>query len=107
MVFDALKSVVFAALGAQETVRKFAEDLVKRGELSESQGVHLVKEWSEKVTKTGSDISTNISETFTKTLEKMNLPTKDDIDKLNRKVNALSARVTELEQKGQIPDKPE
>jgi polyhydroxyalkanoate synthesis regulator phasin len=97
MIIDTLKEFMMATLGAQEMLKSFVEDLVKKGELSESQGMKMVKEWSEKLGKTGSEFSSNISETISKTLEKMNLATKEDIEKLNKKVNSLSARLSTLE----------
>ena len=42
---------MLAGFGVQEKVKEFVDDLVKKGELSESQGAKLVKEWSEKVRK--------------------------------------------------------
>lgn len=96
-VFDVVRNAVMAGFGVQEKVREFVDELVKKGELSESQGAKLVKEWSEKADKSTTDWSKSISEIVTKTLEKMNMPTKDDIEKLTQKVEALSARVKKLE----------
>lgn len=101
-VFDLVRSAVLAGFGVQEKVREFVDDLVKKGELNESQGAKLVKEWSDKAEKGSSEWNKNLSELMTKTLEKMNLPTKDDIEKLNRKVQNLSARVKKLE--GSVED---
>ncbi|MEW6118008.1 MAG: phasin family protein [Nitrospirota bacterium] len=96
-VFDIVRNAVLAGFGVQEKVKEFIDDLVKKGELSESQGAKLVKEWSEKAEKSTTDWSKSISDVITKTMEKMNIPTKDDFDKLNKKVQNLSARVKKLE----------
>ncbi|HXW68867.1 MAG TPA: phasin family protein, partial [Dissulfurispiraceae bacterium] len=56
-----------------------------------------VKEWSEKADKGATDLNKNISELMSKTLEKMNIPTKEEFDRLNKKVLTLSARVRKLE----------
>lgn len=96
-VFDAVRNAVLAGFGVQEKVREFVDELVKKGELSESQGAKLVKEWSEKADKGSTDLGKSLSEIVTKTLEKMNLPTRDDIDKLNNSVQNLSDRVKKLE----------
>lgn len=101
-IFDVLRNALLAGFGVQEKVKEFVDDLVKKGELSESQGAKLVKEWSEKVEKNTEDIGKSISEMVTKTLEKMNLSTKEDIEKLNQKIDALASRVTKVEgDKGQ------
>ena len=96
-VFDVMRSALMAGFGVQEKVREFIDELVKKGELSESQGAKLVKEWSEKVDKSSSEWNKSISDIMSKTLEKMNIPTREDIEKLNKKLNNLAARLKKLE----------
>lgn len=96
-LFETVRNAMLAGLGMQQKVSEFVDELVKKGELSESQGAKLVKEWSEKAEKGTEGLTKNFSEILTKTLDKMNLPTKDDIEKLNKKVQALSVRVKKLE----------
>lgn len=98
-IVDVLRNAMLAGFGVQEKVREMVDDLVKKGELSESQGAKLVKEWSEKVEKNTEDIGRNLSDVVAKTLEKMNLSTKDDIAKINEKIDALSERVSKIEGK--------
>ncbi|MBF0336562.1 MAG: hypothetical protein HQL05_01895 [Nitrospirae bacterium] len=97
MILNSLKNAMFAALGAQEMVMELVDKLVQRGQLSEAQGVKLVKEWTDKINQTGTDISLNLVDVVHKTLERMSLPTKEDVDALAKKVNFLTARVGELE----------
>ncbi|MFA4827718.1 MAG: phasin family protein [Thermodesulfovibrionales bacterium] len=96
-LFETVRNAMLAGLGMQQKVREFVDELVKKGELSESQGAKLIKEWSEKAEKGTEGLTKNFSEILTKTLDKMNLPTKDDIEKLNKKVQALSGRIKKLE----------
>src|SRR5208337_3271472 len=96
-IFDVVRNAIFAGFGVQEKVREFIDELVKKGELSESQGAKLVKEWSEKADKGTSDLNKNLSDLMSKTLEKMNIPTKEEYDRLNKKVQHLSARIRKLE----------
>lgn len=95
--FETVRNALLAGFGMQQKVKEFIDELVKKGELSESQGAKLIKEWSEKAGKSTEGFTKNLSEILTKTLEKMNLPTKDDIEKLNKKIQALSNRVKKLE----------
>jgi polyhydroxyalkanoate synthesis regulator phasin len=95
--FDIVRNAVLAGFGAQEKVKEFIDELVKKGELSESQGAKLVKEWTDKAGKSSAELSKNISEVITKTLERMNLPTKGDIEKLDKKIQSLSVRLKKLE----------
>ncbi len=95
--FDVVKNALLAGLGLQETVREFVDDLVKKGELSESQGAKLFKEWSERAEKSSDTLSRNLSDLITTSLKKMNIPTMDDMEKLNKEVDALSRRLAALE----------
>ncbi len=96
-IFDVVRNAVLAGFGVQERVKEFIDDLVKKGELSESQGAKLVKEWTEKADKSTSDLNKTISDIITKTLEKINISTKEDLDKLNNKIDAMSERLAKLE----------
>ena len=96
-IFDVVRNAIFAGFGVQEKVREFIDELVKKGELSETQGAKLVKEWSDKADKGTSDLNKNLSDIMSKTLEKMNIPTKEEYDRLNKKVQHLSARIRKLE----------
>ncbi len=89
---------LMAGIGIPEKLNELVDDLVQKGELSESQGAKLVKECSDKVSKSGEDITKGITETVNKALEKMNIPTADEIEKLNKKVTSLAARVKKLEE---------
>lgn len=94
---DVLHKALMAGLGVPEKVKELIDELVKKGELSESQGSKLVKEWSDKAGKSGETLSKNLTELVNKTLEKMNIPTREEVEKLEKKLTALSARVKKLE----------
>ena len=59
---EVLHRALMAGLGVPEKIGEVIDELVKKGELSESQGARLVKECSEKAGKTGDEINKNISE---------------------------------------------
>lgn len=96
-IFDVVRNALLAGFGVQEKIKESIDELVKKGELSETQGAKLVKEWSEKAEKSSDELTKSISDVLAKTLEKMNLPTKENIEDLNKKIKALSARVKKLE----------
>jgi polyhydroxyalkanoate synthesis regulator phasin len=95
---EVLHKTLMAGLGVPEKIGEVIDELVKKGELSESQGARLVKEFTAKAGKTGEEVNKAFSELVGKVLEKMNIPTRDDFEKLNRKVTALSARMKKLEE---------
>ena len=96
-LFDIIRNALLAGYGVQERVKEFVDELVKKGELSESQGAKLVKEWAEKAEKNTEDISNSLNDLLKKAVDKMKIPSKEDIDSLNEKVNALSERISKLE----------
>jgi polyhydroxyalkanoate synthesis regulator phasin len=99
-ILDIIRNAMLAGFGVQEKVKEIIDDFVKKGELSESQGAKLVKEWSEKVDKNTEDISKSLNELVQKALDKMSLPSKDEIAKLNEQVSGLSERIKKLEETG-------
>ncbi|MGD2080951.1 MAG: phasin family protein [Nitrospirota bacterium] len=99
-VFETIRRMMLAGFGATEKFKEVVDDFVKRGELSESQGAKLVKEWSEKAEKGSADLDKTFGEVVSKTLEKMNLPSRDDLKRLEDEVESLSARIEKLEKGG-------
>lgn len=97
MLFDTVRKALLVGLGVQERVKEFIDELIKKGELSDAQGAKLLKEWMGKAEESTKSLNKTITEFVGKTLEKMNLPSRDEIDKLSRKVQALSVRVKKLE----------
>ncbi len=95
--FDVVRNALLAGFGVQEKVNEFISELVKKGELSESQGAKLVREWTDKADKSTEQFSKSLSDIITKTMEKMTLPTNEDIEKLNKKIQSLSVKVKKLE----------
>jgi polyhydroxyalkanoate synthesis regulator phasin len=97
VVAEIVKKALLAGLGAQEKAKEFIDDLVKAGELSKSEAATLVKEWTSKAEQSTKDIDVKVKDAVTGVLEKLNIPTKDDFEKLEKKVQTLSARLRKLE----------
>ncbi len=95
---ELIHKTIMAGLGVPEKINEVVDELVKKGELSESQGANLVKECSDKISRTGEEINRTVSDVIEKALEKMNIPTREDVDKLNKKIMSLSSKVKKLEQ---------
>ena len=102
IINEIVHKALMLGIGVPEKVRELVDELVEKGELSESQGAKIVKECSEKVSKSGDELSKTVSELINKTLEKMNIPTGDEVKKLQNKLTALSARVKKLEESSQV-----
>jgi polyhydroxyalkanoate synthesis regulator phasin len=96
-VADIIKHAMLAGLGAQEKAREFVDELVKAGELSKSEAATLVKEWTSKAEESTKDIDLKVKDTIAGAFEKLNIPTRDDLEKLEKKIQGISARLSKLE----------
>ncbi len=92
-VFDVAKKALLAGLGVQDSVRGLVDDLVKKGELSDAEGAKLVREWMAKAEERAKEIEQKVNERVSKTLGTMNLPTRDDVTRLEKQIQNLSALV--------------
>lgn len=97
-IIEIIRNAMLLGFGVQEKVKEFVDEVVKKGELSESQGAKLVKEWTEKAEKNTEDISNSLNDLLKKTIDKMKLPSKEDIDKMNEQIVALTERIKKLEE---------
>ena len=97
-MLDIVRKALLAGLGAQERAKEFVEELVKKGELNQSDAAKLMNEMMAKAEKSGEEIDKKIGEIVEKTLDKLNLPGKRDIERLEATIQALSNRVKALEE---------
>ncbi len=96
-VAEIIKRAMLAGLGAQEKAREFVDELVKAGELSKSDASSLVKEWVSKAEDSRREFDNRIKDAIAASLEKFNIPSREDIEKLEKKIQNLSARLAKLE----------
>jgi polyhydroxyalkanoate synthesis regulator phasin len=96
-VAEVIKRAMLAGLGAQEKAKEFVDELVKTGELSKSEGASLVKEWVTKAEESTKDMDHKLKDAVAAAFEKLNIPTRDDMASLEKKIQSLSARLTKLE----------
>lgn len=104
-ILETVQKLLMAGLGMQEKVKEFIDELVKKGELSETQGAKIVKEWSKSAGKTKEEFDKNLVDLINKALEKVNIPTKDEMDELKKKLQSLSVRVKKLEESSPAKEK--
>src|SRR5512143_2440597 len=97
MVSEVIKKAMLVGLGAQEKAKEFIDELVKAGELSKSEGATLVKEWVTKAEESTKDMDHKVKDAIAAAFEKLNIPTRDDLASLEKKVQSLSARLAKME----------
>jgi poly(hydroxyalkanoate) granule-associated protein len=99
-LFDAARKVLLASIGAvalaQEEVEEFVNRLVERGEIAEKDGKKLIRETMEKRRKQTQKAEEQMDRRLKDILDRMNVPTKSDIDALSAKITALTKKVEEL-----------
>ena len=99
-LFEITRKVLLAGVGAvalaQEEIEDFVERLIERGEIAEKDGKKLVREVMDKRKKDVSKAEDETSKRVYEILDRMNVPTKRDIDALGEKIAALTTRVEEL-----------
>ncbi len=96
-MFEPVKKAILVGLGIQEKLREYVDDLVKKGEVSKEQGGSLFRDLMSSAEKNMEGLEKTWREMIHSTMERMNLPTKEDLENLEKKVNALSRRVAKLD----------
>lgn len=96
-LFQAVRKVVLASIGAvglaQDEVEDLINRLVKRGEIAEKDARKLIREVGEKRSqRAGKSVDKQMEKLF----DRMNVPSKTDIEALSEKIASLTAKVEEL-----------
>ena len=99
-MYEVSRRILLAAIGAvalaQEEVEDIINRLVDRGEIAEKDGRQLVKEMLEKRRERRKYLETKLNRRFHDTMERLDVPTKKDIDDLSVKIAELTKKVEEL-----------
>ena len=99
-LFEPLRKIVLASIGAialaQDEMEDFIQKLVDRGEIAEQEAKKLMNEVLKKRKKEAEKTETDIQKGLVSVLDKMNVPTKTDIETLTKKVNELSKKIDQL-----------
>ena len=97
---DLLRKVLLATLGAaviaQEEVEALINKLVERGEIAEKDGKKLMHEMMDKRKSKTQEVEEEFNKNLKDVLERMNIPTKSDIDSLSQKIAGLSKKIDDL-----------
>ncbi|MCB0007582.1 MAG: phasin family protein [Anaerolineales bacterium] len=96
--------VLLASIGAvvisQEEISSFVGRLVERGEIAEKDGRKMLSDVVERrreaTNKLTDRASNELDRRIESVLERLNVPTKKDFDKLTSKINGLSRKIDQL-----------
>ena len=99
-ILESLRRVLLASVGVValtiEEMGDLVDKLVERGEIAEQEGKKLVVEIKEKRKKKTDEAEDAASTRMRDMMERMDIPTKSDIDALSTKIATLSKKVDEL-----------
>ena len=99
-LYEAARKVLLAGIGAvalaQDEIEDFIDKLVELGEIAEQDGKRLFSEIMDKRKKSTEKAEDEFTKRVEEILDRMNVPTKDDINKLGQKITNLTKKVDEL-----------
>ena len=99
-ILESLRRVLLASVGAValtiEEIGDLVDKLVERGEIAEQEGKKLINEIKQKRMKNADEAEDMASTRMREMMDKMDIPTKSDIDDLSAKIATLSKKVDEL-----------
>ena len=97
-MFDIIKKAMLTGVGRAAMTRdkfeEMAKELTEKGEMTEKEGRELVDELVKKSEKAKKDLETKMEGIVEKVLEKMNLATKEDISKIEKRLKRLEKKET-------------
>lgn len=90
---DLLKKVMLAGLGAfaitREKAEEIVDELIKKGELTEDKRLKTVQDLLDKAREQEDALNAKVAATVKNVLEKLDLPTRKDIARLEKKIDQL------------------
>jgi poly(hydroxyalkanoate) granule-associated protein len=97
---EMLRKVMLATIGAaviaQEELEALINRMIERGEIAEKDGKKLMHEMMDKRKSGTMKVEDEINKNIADVLERMNIPTRTDIDALSQKINGLSKKIDDL-----------
>jgi len=100
-----LRRVLLAGVGAvalaQEEIEDFVNKLVERGEIAEKDGRQLVNDIMKRRREKAQKAQESLDNRIENLLDRMNIPTRKDIETLSAKIAMLAEKVDELKKKSQ------
>jgi poly(hydroxyalkanoate) granule-associated protein len=99
-ILESLRRVLLASIGVValtiDEMGDLVDKLVERGEIAEQEGKKLVNEIKEKRKKKTGEAEDQASKRMREMMDKMDIPSKADIEELSNKIATLSRKVDDL-----------
>ena len=92
-MIDLIKKTMLAGVGlaamTKDKVEELAEELTEKGELSEKEAKELVEDLLKRSKQAKKDLNKKMEDVVTKVLKKMDVATKQDIARLDKKISNI------------------
>lgn len=85
------------AVVSREQIEKFVDEMVKKGEVTSSESKDLIRELLEKGEAEKREMNTRIHDQLAKLLQELNIPTKADLEQLEKRISDLENSVKDLD----------
>lgn len=103
---EGVRRVLLAGVGAvslaQDEAEKFVHKLIEKGEIAEKDGRSLLNDLADKrkqrTQESGKRVSDELEKRMESLLNRMNIPTKSDIEQLSQKVAELTKKIDTLKE---------
>ena len=80
----------------KDSANKLVDELIEKGEMTRKEGDEFLEKMENKGRQARDNFRKDINESIEKMLTRMNIPTRKEIDEINKKLDALNATVCEL-----------
>jgi poly(hydroxyalkanoate) granule-associated protein len=92
-MLDYIRKMTLAGAGlaiiTTEKIQEMMDDLVKKGEMTEKEAREVVNEFIEKSKLARRDLEEKVEKTITAFLNRMNIPTRKELDEIKERLERL------------------
>lgn len=92
-MLDFIRKMTMAGAGlaimTTEKIQEFADELVKKGEMTEKEAKEVVNEYIEKSKQAKKDLEGKMEQWVTSFLNRMNIPTRTELDEIKERLTLL------------------
>jgi len=103
-MIDLIKKIMLTGVGmaslTKDKIEELGKELIEKGKLSEKEGKELLNELKEKAEESRKEMETRTDKLVKDSLKKMNLASRDDLEKLEKKLKKLSKALAVKEKEG-------
>jgi len=102
-MYTLMKKAVMAGVGVRVIVNQVVDDLVKKGESAPDKQAAKVREVVEACEKSAQKVETAVRESACSVAQAVRMPTRADVDALERRIQELTQKVDALSRNTRTP----